>query len=197
MMMRAITALFLILALTTGCSQSTDPWNPKKSPNPVKRYEVTAEVSDAPGPWDAVTARAFFDIVNRDSVPRSSFTGAQNGPNRGYPIEMKQVGEKIWRGYFYRDFLQDEDYFKLGVCHWDVTGVGAGFIAQRIHFSASRMLDGLLKNGPQTTYFKKKAYGEAKFEEGMAPDYSADDPEVTQHLDEFFSITVTVKEAVP
>ena len=181
---------------------NSDPQNPKKNPNPVKRYEVTALVSDAPGPWDAAIGTAFFDVINRDSVPQNSFTGGQNIPNKGYPIEMIPIGDKIWRGYFYRDALQDEDYFKLGICHWDVTSVGVGFAAQSIHFKAGSMLDDFLKNGPQTTYFKKKSYGDDKFKGdsapgNSAPDYSSDDPEVTQHLDEYFSITVIVKEVAP
>ena len=97
--------------------------------------------------------------------------------------------------------MQDEDYFKLGVCHWDVTSVELSFAAQKTYFKAGSLLDldPSLKNEPQTTYFKKKSYGDPKFKEKEheAPDYSPDDPEVTQHPDEYFSIALTVKEAAP
>lgn len=172
-----------------------DPTNPKKNPHPVKRYEVTA-TADAPGPWDSIKGYIAYEVTNLGCVPRGSFTGGQNVPNTGYDIEMKRVDDKTWRGYFYRDALQDSDYFDLGVCHWDVTSVGTVFVIHGEAFSSSFLLGDFLK-GPQSSYFKKSAYGDMTLVRYGAQDYSISDTDVIQHPDAYFPITVTVKEATP
>src|SRR5215469_1475477 len=148
---RFAAAFLLILTLLTGCSMTHgDPQNPRKNPHPVKRFEVTA-TSDAPGPWDSIEGYIGYDVINRECVPQDSFTGAQNVPNIGVDIELTRVDDKTWKGYFYRDALQNEDYFDLGVCHWDATSAGIAAIAKGIRFNWGHMLDTLLRDGQQTS----------------------------------------------
>lgn len=173
-----------------------DPKNPKKNPHAVKRYEVTA-TADAPGPWDSVGGTVFFDVINNeDCVPRDSFTGGQNVPNTGDHFEMTRVDEKTWKGYFYRDALQDEDYFGMGVCHWDATGVGADFAVRGEKFNSSFLVKDFLE-GPQISYFKKSDYGEQALVRYGAPNYSPLRPEYTQNPTAFFPVTISIKEIAP
>jgi hypothetical protein len=196
-MKSTLTALFLSLALTTGCSMThADPKNPKQNPRPVKRYEVIA-TADAPGPWDSAKGRVAFEVSNRDCVPQDSFTGARNVPNTTYDFELVRVDDKTWKGYFYRDQLEDEDYFGLGVCHWDATTVGPIFLARDETFNAGAWLDDALHKGPQTSYFKKSSYGDRSFAGMAAPEYSALRPEFAQDPGAFFPIVVTIKETTP
>jgi hypothetical protein len=173
-----------------------DPKNPKKNPHPIKRYEVTA-TADAPGPWDVVKGYLSFKVSNVTCVPQGSLTGARNVPITDFDFEMKRVDEKTWKGYFYRDFLQDEDYFGLGICHWDTSGVGAEFIAHSVSFSSTDVLDVFLRNGSQAEYFKKSDYLNHSLAGDGALVSSVDTPEVIQHPENFFPIMVTVKEATP
>lgn len=169
-----------------------DPKNPKKNPHPVKRYEVIA-TAEAPGPWDSVKGMVFFDVANVDCVPRDSFTGGQNVPNTGYDFEMTRVDEKTWKGYFYRDMLQDEDYFGLGVCHWDVTQAAPIFAVHGENFVPG---SGLENVKPLTRYFKKSEFMD-RSQTDAALDFPAVNPEFVQRPEAFFPITVTVKEATP
>jgi hypothetical protein len=173
-----------------------DPKNPKKNPHPVKRYEVIA-TADAPGPWDSVKGYIGYDVINKDCVPRDSFTGGQDVPNIGVDIEMTRVDDKTWKGYFYRDALQDEDYFELGLCHWDVTSVGVAAIAKGVRFNWGHLLNLLLHDSSQATYFKKSVYGDQAFTRYGAPDLTAADPEVIQHPDAYFRVTIAIKEIAP
>jgi hypothetical protein len=196
-MKSTLTALFFSLAFTTGCSMSHgDPKNPKTNPHPVKRYEVTA-TTDVPGPWDTVKGYLTFQVANVQCVPQDSFTGARNVPNTNFNFEMTRVDEKTWRGYFYRDFLQDEDYFGQGVCHWDTSNVGADFTAHGVSFTSSDVLDVFLNKGPQTNYFRKSFYADRSSAVNSVPGFSAINPQVTQQPDAFFPIAVTVKEVSP
>jgi hypothetical protein len=178
-----------------------DPKNPAKNPHPVKRYEVTA-TSDAPGPWDSIEGYIHYDVVKADDgiakcVPMDSFLGEQSVPNIGVDIPMTRVDDHTWRGYFYRDALQDEDYFKLGVCHWDVTSVSVSTTAQGVRFGWGSMLDERLHKGAETRYFKKSVYGDRSFARYGAPDLDPADPEVLQHPDAYFQATIAVKESAP
>jgi hypothetical protein len=195
-------AFILVLTLTTGCSMTHgDPTKPAKNPHPVKRYEVTA-TSDAPGPWDSIGAYIGYDIVKADDgiakcVSMDSFLGEQSLTSIGVDIEMTRVDDHTWRGYFYRDALLDEDYYNLGVCHWDVTSVSASTMAQGVRFAWSGGLDELLHDSPETSYFKKSVYGDRSFARYGAPDYSPLRPEYKQNPGDFFPVTLAVKEVTP
>ena len=172
-----------------------DPKHPAVNPHPVKRYEVIA-TADAPGPWDSVKGMVFFDVVNESCVPSDSFTGGQNIPNTSHDIEMTRVDDKTWKGHFYRDALQDADYFELGVCHWDATGVTPIFITHGEQFSASTWVEVALRKGAQTTYFRKSDFlDSARTMDGLGT--SSANANVVKNPDEFFPIAVTIKEATP
>ncbi len=189
-------AAILPLVVGAGCSMAHgDPKNPKKNPHPVKRYEVTATV-DPSLSWDSVKGYVFFDVVNTECVPRGVFTGGQNVPNNGYEFEMTRLNDRTWKGYVYRDLLQDEDYFGQGTCHWDMTGVTPSFTVHGREFSAGIGIE----NGQQRdslTYFKKSEYFNYSPGGDDALPSAVDSPDVIQYPNAFFPITVTVREAMP
>ncbi|PPV08792.1 hypothetical protein XavaCFBP5823_17260 [Xanthomonas axonopodis pv. vasculorum] len=166
------------------------------NPHPVKRYEVIA-TSHAPGPWDAIHAYINYEVVNTKCVPMIPFIGEQQLPNTGFHVPMTRVDDHTWKGYFYRDALQDEDYFKLGVCHWDATSVGISAIAKEVRFNWVGMLQDLLHDSPEVRYFKKSVYGDRSFVPYGAPDLDPADDEVLKHKDAYFPVTIAVKEAKP
>lgn len=188
------TTSLLALALTTGCSPMPhgDPDNPQKNPHPVQRYEVIA-TADAPGSWDSVKGTVFFQIVNPDCVPADSFTGGQNVPNTGYHFEMTRVNETTWKGYFFRDMLQDDDYFGLGVCHWDVTQASPAFSVHGENFVPGSGLENIR---PLTRFFEKSEFRDSSRTDA-AMDFPATNPKYAKNPEDFFPITVTVKELTP
>lgn len=185
----------------TGCSKRIDVGNDGAighlNSSPVKRYEIIA-TSHAPGPWDGFEgAYIGYDVVNKKCVPMIPFIGQQQIPNAGLEVPMARVDGHTWKGYFYRDALQDEDYFQLGVCHWDVTSVSASAIAQGIRFAWGGSMAKILREGVETRYFKKSAYGDKRLVPYGAPDFDPSDSEVLQHPDAYFSVTIAVKEVHP
>lgn len=173
-----------------------DPKHPKKNPHPMQRYEVIA-TADAPGPWDKVTGYVSFKVTNLDCVPQDSFTGIRNVPNIDFEFEMTKIGPNTWKGYFYRDSLQDQDYFGRGTCHWSADGVGADFIVRDIEFPSADLLQSILKKGARTTYFKRSDYGNLAITHYGPQSYSSADPNVIEHMEEYFQVTISVKEMTP
>ncbi|OWF59590.1 hypothetical protein B1H41_15515 [Xanthomonas vasicola pv. vasculorum] len=167
------------------------------NPHPAKRYEVIA-TSHAPGPWDSFEgAYIGYDVINTECVPAIPVIGEQHVPNTSLDVPMVRVDDHTWKGYFYRDALLDEDYVKLGVCHWDVTSVGVSAIAQGVRFAWDGLLDELLRGSPETSYFKKNVYGGRAFSRDGAPSYSPLRPEYESSPDDFFPVTIAIKEAKP
>ena len=174
-----------------------DPKNPAKTPHPVKRYEVTA-TSDAPGPWDSVKGYLEYEVANPQCTPENKFLGEHVMPQLvGHDFEMTRVDEKTWKGYFYRDYMQDEDYYGLGICHWEPSSVSAVFVAHGVAFGPGAVFADFQRNSSQTEYFKKSAYGNPALVRDGALDYSNINPEYIKSPDTFFPIMVTVKEATP
>ncbi|WP_196298208.1 hypothetical protein [Xanthomonas albilineans] len=196
----AATAIMPLALTAAGCSKGIDVGNDGATghlnPHPIKRYEVIA-TSHAPGPWDSIKAYIGYDVINPKCVPMIPFIGEQHMPNTGLDVPMTRVDDHTWKGYFYRDALLDEDYFKLGVCHWDATSISANAISQGVKFGWGGLLEELLRDSPETSYFKKSVYGDLSFFPYGAPDLDPNDPEVLQHPDAYFPVTIAVKEAKP
>lgn len=113
-----------------------DPKNPKLNPHPQQRYELTV-TEHAPGPFDSVQGLVTYEIDNPECAPKNPLEGVHNLPadvNR--KMELMRIGPHTYRGYFYRDLLQGEDYFGRGVCHWNVLNAGVTFMAHGLSFSA-------------------------------------------------------------
>ncbi|WP_196298219.1 hypothetical protein [Xanthomonas albilineans] len=196
----AATAIMPLALTAAGCSKGIDVGNDGATghlnPHPVKRYEVIA-TSHAPGPWDSIKGYIGYDVINEKCVPMMPFVGVRQTPNTGLDVPMTQVDDHTWKGYFYRDALLNEDYFKLGVCHWDVTSVGVSAKGQGVTFGWGGMLVELLRESQEVYYFKKSSYGDRHLVEYGAQTLVGDDDEVLQHPDAHFSVTISVKEAKP
>ncbi len=174
-----------------------DPKNPKHNPHPVKRYEVIV-TADAPGPWDSVKGYLEYKVSNQECTPEDKFLGVHvMPPIVGQDFEMTRIDEKTWKGYFYRDFMQDEDYYGLGYCHWEPSSVGASFVAKGVAFGAGSVFEDFLKNGSQTDYFKKIDYGNPGSVRYGALGYSSINPDYVKNPNSFFPIVMTVREIAP
>jgi hypothetical protein len=193
-----VAASLLAMALTTGCSPMShgDPDHPDRNPHPVQRYEIIA-TAEAPGPWDSVKGYISYDVVNQECTRENKFLGVHILPRDvGLDIEMTRVDEKTWKGYFYRDYLQDDNYYGLGICRWDPVSVAGVFAVHGKFFGPGSVLQDFLQNGPQTEYFRKSEYVDRSLA-GRAFLTTPDDPEVIQHPEAYFPITVAVKAVSP
>lgn len=170
-----------------------DPKNPQRNPHPVKRYEIIATV-DAPGSWDSVSGAVFFEVANLACTPEDKFLGV-HAKTRDVTIdfEMAKMDERTWKGYFYRDSMLDEDYYGLGVCHWDVTQASPVFSVHGENFVPGSGLENIK---PLTRYFEKSEFMDDS-RTGAAFDLPANNPKYVHSPKAFFPITVTVKEVTP
>ena len=176
-------------------SPQGDPSHPKENPFPVKRYELIAQTK-APGRWDSVTGKLTF-VVNSECVPKGFHSRGWLVPNVAYTFEMKRYDENTWKGYFFRDVLQDENYFGLGVCHWDAAHVTASFVVNGIAFNELALLyfDGDATHDVRKDYFLKSSFLQVHPESGEAMGFSHYNSDTSEYPERYFTISAQVQEA--
>ena len=91
------------------------------NPSPKRAYTLVVTVKDAPGTFEAMTATAQYDVINENEcghINRSSGTAERITSNETFVLE--KVSDTEYRGKFYLDLMQDEDYYGRGACHWEL-----------------------------------------------------------------------------
>ncbi|RST54961.1 hypothetical protein EJI00_02080 [Variovorax sp. DXTD-1] len=130
----------------------------KLNPHPKMRYEITLTIEDAPGPFDAVEGFSSYQVSNNRCVPLQPISGAQHTPRKSVPLSLTRVSDKLYKGTFYVDYLQDENYFGLGVCQWSMTFVGFSLQIGNLVFSHSLDLNEALAGKPVPRFFNNGSY---------------------------------------
>lgn len=193
----------LLVAAMSGCS-SPMKYNISQSEihdslHPTQRYEVVV-TSDAPGPWETISGTAFYHVTNEACVPKLPLEGARETPNTARKFNLTTTDDKTWKGYFYRHMIQDQNYFGLGVCRWDIESVGTGFTVHGSVFGPGLVLQDMLTPKTYTTYFKKSEFFDKQVK-GPASEWPTQFKtrmdEVTKNPNDFFRMTITIKGVKP
>jgi hypothetical protein len=152
-------ALPLLFALTTSAfgSPMKTP-DIKQNPNPTQRYDITLKIDDAPGPFDAISASLDYQVSNDRCVPLTPGSGATIVPQEHIPLALTHVGGNVYTATIYTDRFLDEDYYGMGVCHWEFVAVGIELKIGQVDFSPSLFLKDLKAGHAVVTYFSKNQY---------------------------------------
>lgn len=175
----------------------------KLNPAPKQAYELVLTLKDAPGPFAIVEGVAQYDVSNYEDCGRIIWsTGTAGRITSQEPVELRRTGENEYRGMFYLDRMQDQDYYDRGTCHWTLTGVGAMLRATNgeadtrflTYVNKERMDAG----SPLTLYYPKTAYPSAELAANF-PARGKEDPSAYKEelRNALFSSTTTVQKLVP
>ncbi len=208
---RHLVPMGLLLALT-ACSPYADAERDvaaggrglaKLNPSPQQGYELVLTLKDAPGPFAVVEGVAQYDVSNHKDCGRVLWaTGTASRITSQEPIALRQVGENEYRGTFYLDRMQDEDYYGRGVCHWTLTGVGAMLRATgdtaNTRFLTFLKKDRVDAGSPLTLHYPKIAYPRAELAANYPASGKENPSEYKEELrDALFSTTTTVQKLAP
>ncbi|CAM5255077.1 hypothetical protein [Rhodanobacter lindaniclasticus] len=196
-------AVILPLAVTAGCSQTTDRLgitdaHVRQNPHPQERYELTFTVHDAPGPFDSATGKVLYVVSNEACVPTDPISGAKSRtPGLDVPIQLDRLDDGSYKGQIYLDLPVDEDYFGSGVCYWESNGAYLRLASHGVTFSAGISQSDIEKYDTKPTYFLKAHYFGTPvkgFTDGGAThDNYARMPDKSK----YFSVTIAAKRVVP
>lgn len=170
---------------------------------PKQAYELVLTVKDAPGPFAVVEGVAQYDVSNYEDCGRIIWsTGTASRITSQEPVELRRTGENEYRGTFYLDRMQDQDYYDRGTCHWTLTGVGAMLRATTgeadtrfLTFIDKKRMDA---GSPLTLYYPKIAYPRAELAANFPASGKEDPSAYKEELrDALFSTTTTVRTLAP
>ncbi len=175
----------------------------KLNPAPKQGYELVLTLKDAPGPFAVVEGVAQYDARNYAACGRIvPATGTAGRITSQEPIALRQVDKNEYRGTFYLDRMQDEDYYGRGVCHWTLTGVGAMLRATTgeadtrfLTFIGKERMDA---GSPLTLYYPRVAYPRAELAANYPASGKENPSEYKEELrDALFLTTTTVQKLAP
>lgn len=208
---RHLVPMGLLLALT-ACSPYADAERDvaaggrglaKLNPSPQQGYELVLTLKDAPGPFAVVEGVAQYDVSNHKDCGRVlRATGTASRVTSQELVTLRKIGENEYRGTFYLDRMQDEDYYGRGVCHWALTGVGAMLRATNgkadtrfLTFIDKKRMDA----GSQLTrYYPRADYPRIEEITGYGASGKDDPSAYKEELrNALFSTTTTVQKLVP
>lgn len=175
----------------------------KLNPAPKQAYELVLTLKDAPGPFAIVEGVAQYDASNYADCGRIlPATGTAGRITSQEPVTLRKIGENEYRGTFYLDRMQDEDYYGRGVCHWSLTGVGTMLRATNGE-ADTRFLTFVDKKrmgaGSQLTrYYPRADYPRIEEITGYGASGQEDPSSYRADLrDALFSTTTTVQKLMP
>ena len=189
-------SLLLAITLTTSaCGAAMNEPDIKQNPSPRQRYELIATVN-APEAFESAHGHSHYQVSNASCVPKAPLTGGRNMPNISHDFELTRANDGTYRGYFYLDQFQNDDYFGLGLCHMDLMSAGPNFSIHGLSFNTALMLDDILQQKSRMRFFSKNEFFN-KTLGGAALERAANDQDVMEHPDAYFSITVIAHEVTP
>ena len=156
---RAFPALAVALLTSTYAFAMKNP-EIKHNPTPKMRYDITLTVDGAPGPFDSITGFVQYKVANEQCVPLEPVSGATIAPEEKVPVVFKREKDNVYTGTIYADLMQDEDYYGLGVCRWQVVATSAVLKNGVVEFSPAIFHNDITAQHAVPTYFIRGDYAD-------------------------------------
>jgi hypothetical protein len=193
LMLKTVLPALLTALTISACGSFMSTPHIKQNPHPRQRYEITIRIDGAPGPFESVTADMQFDISNgAQCAPQDPFSGATPTPNYRQAIALTRRGEQTYKGIIYLDLLEDGNYYRKGVCHWDFTAVDVALKGNDVSFYSGIIKEAITAGTSVIKYLPKRVYaGSTVPDLNVASEPMSD--EIAGHRQQYFSITMTAR----
>lgn len=131
------------------------------NPAPQQGYEVTLEVTGAPGEFGKMRWSAHYQASGCSYVT-SAWAGARAEPTQRLEVPFKRTEAGRYVATVYLDALANENYFGNGVCEWRLLSIAAGLSAtsavEDTQFVADMPLKQVQAGLPVKRYYLKASY---------------------------------------
>jgi hypothetical protein len=210
----AVLATAAVGAVATDTGHSKADRLPKFNPHPKEIYEITLTVHDAPGPMEQGGVFVAYRANNIQCVPDSLLRHNGTSPtiySANTDLEhLSKTDDKKYKTVVALDLLVDGDYYKKGMCHWEVHDVNFGVMRFPEKSDPIVLFDSVIQQSDieaghtVTTYFLKSDYNDPEHQTigpaGSVKQFTEQDylntPAVERSV-KFFFVTLTAKKIKP
>ena len=133
------------------------------NPQPLRAYEITLLIENAPGPFAVAEGSAQYDVVNEDQCGNiNAASGTAERITSHEPVVLTKVGESEYRGTVFLDRMLDADYYGRGTCRWELSAASVVLRATgaetETRFQPTIDARQILAGEPVALYFWKGGY---------------------------------------
>jgi len=161
----------LLISVVSACQSATPksllPADVKTNPAAHGGNAVAFQLSDLPGAVRLLGAQLHYKVENRDCVPMDyglAVGGVRLPPQYALAASFWLAPDGALVVETPDDALIDEDYFGLGVCHWELESVSLAFASR----SGARFVATL-----NTSEIRKMRGGDVEVMQYLASDYAS------------------------
>lgn len=118
-------SMAFVMAFITGCAK---PKQPEISFLPMPSGKKEISIADSRGGLRLVEADAVYGVINSRSCAPLDYSAL--GGRRVFIEHRKKIAidSPSGKGVVYSNFVQDQDYYGLGLCRWHLAGVNLKFV---------------------------------------------------------------------
>ncbi|KPL50118.1 hypothetical protein XAXN_03440 [Xanthomonas axonopodis] len=151
----------------------------RKNPHPTQAYRITMTIEDAPGPFGYISGTAFYDMTNHEQcTPMEPIEGVwSKSKEDGIPMVFQKLDASTCVATIHADGMVDADYYGMGICRFELSGVGITLKATGRHeetrFQPLLFRRDIESGKPIAVYFWKGGYPRSQVEN--YPDTGEDD----------------------
>ncbi|SEM95696.1 hypothetical protein SAMN02800694_2281 [Luteibacter sp. UNCMF331Sha3.1] len=139
-----VPGLFLSLA---ACGGNVEP-KIQLNNDPRMEYQITFRVDDPDVIFDRVEGQANYQVKNEACVPLTPVSGVKVAPSKTIALHARMVDNSTYQLVVFADALRDEDYFGLGVCHWELVAATLIGVKDRSSLSSGVMASNIYSGEP-------------------------------------------------
>ncbi|QDH71337.1 hypothetical protein [Marilutibacter alkalisoli] len=177
----------------------------RENPDPQQKHRLTMRIDNAPGQFDWIHGTMQFNVENTECLPPPKENpGGHTSPVpvRMIPFELERQPDGEYTAAVFTDGMIDEDYYDRGVCRWKLLNVQVQLKAtgaeEETLFMADLFQDELMAGQAKTLYYWKNRYPREDGFDSFPASGQGDLSQVpADKQEEFFSISLTAKEATP
>ena len=149
----------MALAMTACGGPRVDPPDVKLNPSPKDEYEITLTIQDSPRQIQAAQGSAQFDITNRECMPlKDKIAGIKPRSWFMLPVRFTRIRDNTFVGSILTDAILDADYYSIGTCRWELTGVFARFRVDKFDRVAIIDSENIIREESKTNFCPLVSY---------------------------------------
>lgn len=128
--MRKISQIILALLYAScfGCGRTDRVPAPdvRLNPTPLGRVRLDISVTGQSTTIQGLRGVLYYNIANNSCIPLDygmALGGVRPSFTQMRPFVVTPVAHDIYEAVVYRDIYESSDYYGLGVCQWELTGI--------------------------------------------------------------------------